>query len=342
MLKPDTGFLTSWLAAVGALHEVARDVDLDIAVGELLAALTDPEARETFAAKETLLLRPMRLLLADPHALAGFLGRYGGRLWQAEGDSIRFSDNPVVFLRELYHYLDLDFVPDKPPSGMIWEDDWRQLEQALAFYAEVEKRTQVSKWAAVDKLFEAHSNQKVAGKDSKLWKRCVAAHRGFKLGLDLLLVIPRLGLRAGFDDVSVDKALEPVFPQRFQPGGDVSELEPLTRLLAPPPKASSNEIVAPSGGAFYSREAPHLPMLIEEGQHFEEGQPLFVIEVMKMFNKVLAPFSGTITEQLMADLDGTVVAKGAPIFRIDPDERREEESEDVRRARVRESTFALL
>jgi hypothetical protein len=63
---------------------------------------------------------------------------------------------------------------------------------------------------------------------------------------------------------------------------------------------------------------------------------------MRMFNKVLAPFSGTITERLMADLDRTVVAKGAPIFRIDPDERREEESEDVRRERVHASTLALL
>ena len=86
------------------------------------------------------------------------------------------------------------------------------------------------------------------------------------------------------------------------------------------------------GGTFYAREAPHLPPLVEEGDHFEAGQPLFVIEVMKMFNKVLAPFSGTVTENLMADRDGTVVKKGQTIFAIEPDERVEPESESARAA----------
>ena len=77
------------------------------------------------------------------------------------------------------------------------------------------------------------------------------------------------------------------------------------------------------GGTFYAREAPHLPPLVEEGQHFEAGQPLFVIEVMKMFNKVLAPFAGTVVESLMADRDGAVVKKGERDLPIEPDERRE-------------------
>ena len=50
---------------------------------------------------------------------------------------------------------------------------------------------------------------------------------------------------------------------------------------------------------------------------------------MKMFNKVVAPFSGTITEDLMSGREGVVVAKGERIFRIDPDERLEEESEQT-------------
>ncbi len=342
MLKPDTGFLRNWLAAVGALEEVARDVDLEIAVEQKLKSITEPDARSVFAAKETLLLRPMSRLFADPHALAGFLGRHAGRLWQVEGDNIRFANNPVVFLRELYHYMDLDFVVNKPPSEMIWEDDWKQLQQALGFYAEVEKRTHESDWVATQKLFEASTNRAVAGQDDALWQRCVAAHRGFQLGLDLLLLIPRLGVRVGFDDVGVDKALEPVFPERFRVGSESSDVDRLTRLLAPPPKASSNEIVAPSGGAFYSREAPHLPPLIEEGQHFEEGQPLFVIEVMKMFNKVLAPFSGTLVENVMKDSDGSIVKAGQTIFRIEPDEVIEEESEGVILTRRRELTLSLL
>jgi biotin carboxyl carrier protein len=346
MLKPDTGFLRCWLAAVGALEEVARDVDLEVAVHKMLAEMPDAHARGVFASKETLLLRPLAKLLADPHALAGFIGRHAGRLWQSEGDAVRFADNPIVFLRELYHYLDLDFVPDKPPSEMIWEDDWKHLQGALAFYREVETRAGVEDWPALEALFATgagHAGARaVAGPDEVLWQRCVAAHRGYQLGLELLLLIPRLAARADFDTVSVDKALEPVFPERFQPGSEASDVVRLTRLLAPPPKASSNEIVAPSGGAFYAREAPHLPPLIEAGQHFEEGQPLFVVEVMKMFNKVLAPFSGTVVENLMEGEDGAIVKAGQPIFRIEPDEVVEEESDEVIEARRRELTLSLL
>jgi biotin carboxyl carrier protein len=342
MLKPDTGFLTCWLAAVGALQEVARDVDLELAAQQMLGGMTDEDARQVFAAKETLLLRPMGRLLADPHALAGFLGLHGGRLFKVEGDAVRFAENPVVFLRELYHYLDMDFTDTKPPSEMIWEDDRDQLAAALDFYDEFQKRAGVESYAESEALLEGEPHADVVGRDADLWQRCVAAHRGFQLGLDLLLLIPRLGLRAGFQDVSVDKALTPVFPERFQEGSDASEVERLTRLLAPPPKAGSNEIVAPSGGAFYAREAPHLPPLISEGEHFEEGQPLFVIEVMKMFNKVLAPFSGTVVENLVEDVDGSIVRAGQMIFRIEPDEVVEEESEDLIRARQRVFTLSLL
>jgi biotin carboxyl carrier protein len=115
-----------------------------------------------------------------------------------------------------------------------------------------------------------------------------------------------------------------------------------TRSLAPPPVASADEIVTPMGGAFFAREAPHLPPLVDVGDHFEVGQPLFVIEVMKMFNKVLAPFAGTVTESLMADQDGVVVAKGQTIFRIEPDERIEPEAPEARAARMKEATLALL
>ena len=74
----------------------------------------------------------------------------------------------------------------------------------------------------------------------------------------------------------------------------------------------------------------------------EWGQPLFVIEVMKMFNKVLAPFSGTLVKNLMRDMDGHVVKKGQVIFRIEPDERVSTESEESVAARRRATTLSLL
>jgi len=43
------------------------------------------------------------------------------------------------------------------------------------------------------------------------------------------------------------------------------------------------------------------------------------VEVMKMFNKVYAAFSGTIAKVLV-HTDGSIISKGQPIFKIIPDE----------------------
>jgi biotin carboxyl carrier protein len=97
------------------------------------------------------------------------------------------------------------------------------------------------------------------------------------------------------------------------------------------------------GGHFYAREAPHLPPLAHAGMHFAAGQPLFVIEVMKMFNKVSVPFSGTITKLLMPEsLDSKIVAKGQAIFKIEPDHKRIEESPEEIAERRRALTTKLL
>ncbi len=290
-------------------------------------------------AKETLLLRPLARLFANAHLLGGFLGRYDGELWKVDGQNVRFAANPVRFLERLYHFLDLEARPDKPPAEVIWDHDAEILEAAVAFYADVEARTGAADAAALDALFKGKPNAALAGSDKALWAKCVAAHRGFQLGLDLLLVIPRVGLRAGFLEVRVDDQLAIAFPERFADARSATEL---ARALAPPPVAASDEIVTPMAGTFYGREAPHLPQLVSEGQHFEAGQPLFVIEVMKMFNKVLAPFAGTVTKCLMADRDGSVVKKGERIFAIEPDERRSAESPAEIARRRREATLALL
>jgi acetyl/propionyl-CoA carboxylase alpha subunit len=339
MAEPTTRFMTSYLGAVGALRLAADDVDLDLAFEALLQKTADKDARSVLEAKETLLKRPLARLFANAHVLAGFLGRFDGELWRVEDGAARFTANPVRLLEELYHFLDLESRADKPPAEQIWSHDAEILDSARAFYDTVEARTGAKSAAELDVLFAGTPNAKLCGGDPTLWRRCVASHRGFQLGLELLLLVPRLGVKSAFLEVTVNEELQPVFPKQFL---DARRAAELARALAPPPAAASDEIVTPTGGTFYAREAPHLPLLIEEGQHFEAGQPLFVIEVMKMFNKVLAPFSGTILENLMAGRDGSVVKKGEAVFRIEPDERREPETPEAAAKRKREATLALL
>ena len=339
MAEPNTRFMTSYLGAVGRLAQIAADLDLELAFGQLLRDTPDADARAALEAKETLLLRPLARLIANAHLLGGFLGRYDGELWKTDGASARFAANPVELLERLYHFLDLEPRADKPPAEQIWEHDAAILDAARAFYASVEARTGARDFDALSRLFAGKPVAALSGGDDALWSRCVAAHRGFQLGLELLLLVPRVGARSGFLDVRVEDDLTISLPEPF---ADETRAAELARALAPPPPAAFDEIVTPMGGTFYSREAPHLPPLVEEGQHFDAGQPLFVIEVMKMFNKVSAPHPGTVLRNLMAGRDGAIVKKGERVFTIEPDERRDVESDETVSRRRRVATLALL
>ena len=63
---------------------------------------------------------------------------------------------------------------------------------------------------------------------------------------------------------------------------------------------------------------------------------------MKMFNKILAPFSGTLRSNLMQESDGQIVAKGEQIFEIEPDEIPIIESPDEIAERRSAVTLSLL
>ncbi len=339
MMKPNTRFMGPYLAAVGATEKIARDIDLAMAAQILLAKQPNKSAKQALGAQETLLLRPLGRLFSDAHALTGFLGLYDGRLWQRTGDKVEFSENPIFFLRELYHYLNMETAPGKPASEMIWEHDDALLQDAISFYERAATAFGTTEWRKIDARFGGKPAEELVGNDSALWEACQAAHRGYQVGAHLLLMVPRIGVQSELLDITIDDNLEPIFPARFL---DEDNQETLRRALAPPPVASANEIVTPMGGSFFAREAPHLPIMIDEGDHFEKGQPLFIIEVMKMFNKVLAPFSGTITKNLMQDVDGAVVKAGQAIFEIEPDEILVVESDSEIAARRKQVTEATL
>ena len=92
---------------------------------------------------------------------------------------------------------------------------------------------------------------------------------------------------------------------------------------------------------YYAQEAPGMPKFVEEGQHFEPGDPLYVVEVMKMFNKVYAPFAGTV-DKILVEKNGTIVAKGQPLFKVTPDDQFVEIDPDEEQARIETNTDQYL
>jgi biotin carboxyl carrier protein len=120
----------------------------------------------------------------------------------------------------------------------------------------------------------------------------------------------------------------------------------MKKVLVPPPSTKADEIVAMCGGMFYAQESPGKPAFVQEGMHFEKGQPLYIIEVMKMFNTVRATFSGTVDKIILTGPDGTIVQKGQPLFKITPDEKfvavDPKEVDRERRTRTSEYLKAIL
>ena len=76
----------------------------------------------------------------------------------------------------------------------------------------------------------------------------------------------------------------------------------------------NNFINAPMPSRFYRAPGPEEPPFVEVGDVVSPGEPVAVLEVMKTYNPVEAPFSCEILEILVED--GDAVEYNQPLFRI--------------------------
>jgi acetyl/propionyl-CoA carboxylase alpha subunit len=344
--KPTTKFVVPYLTLVGRLAQEAHAIDLDYAFHELeKRAVADAAlhggaeaasaTQRVFDLKETLVERPIRLLFDEPHYLSAWLSQH--RLdFTVEHGHVAWTRNPIEVLVDTYRLLHLD-DPEQAAAERIWDHDRELLDAALSFYAKLAARVPGgTKWTALDRTLRGETP--AFGFDPARWERVRAAHAGHQLGLEILALLPMLSERVGFYDLRLEPDLQVTIPDRLL---DPQLQDAMKKVLVPPPGARADEIVSAMGGMFYNREAPHLPMFVEEGAHFEKGDPLYIIEVMKMFNKVYAPFAGTVDAVLVRE-NGVTVRKGEPLFKVTPDEQLVEEDPDVRSERVRVNTDGYL
>ncbi|MEH6634116.1 MAG: biotin/lipoyl-containing protein [Halioglobus sp.] len=342
--RPTTGFIVPYLTAVGELKQHANNLDTAYAYRELgKAALASQEgdAQQALAAtlqlKESLLLRPLHLLLDEPHMLSGWLS-VNRDCYTVIEDKICWNENPMELLADTYHFLHMDYVPgDKPPAAaMIWDHDNDILQQALAFYDELNNRVTAGDWVELCSILDAE--EAAEGFSAELWNAIRSAHKGFQAGADIIAILPSIAEATGFYDLTVNPDLTIHIPERLT---DKALQELMSKALVPPLAGKSDEILSESGGMFYSRETPEHDVYVNEGDHFNTGDPLFIVEVMKMFNKVYAPFAGTV-DKVMVDSDGTIISKGQAIFKITPDEIVIEEPAEEIAARRRKVTANFL
>jgi biotin carboxyl carrier protein len=272
---------------------------------------------ETLDRKGTLLTRPMERLLADPHLLSGWLS-INRKNFQIQDGKLVWLRNPLVILEETYEYLHMNWRETAPAAEVIWPHDRDLLQNALSFYAELRSRFGLEKeeYAKLTQILGKDRPQ--GGFDKETWEKIQQAHLGFEVGNELFGMLFLIADKTNFFEFRVEDNLEVTIPDYLN---DPDLQATMKKVLVPPPATKADEIVTPGGGMFYAQEAPGMPAFVREGEHFEKGQPLFILEVMKMFNKIPAPFSGTIDKLLIEGGDGVIVQKGQPIFKVTPDEK---------------------
>lgn len=77
------------------------------------------------------------------------------------------------------------------------------------------------------------------------------------------------------------------------------------------------DVRSPIVGTFYRAASPTSPTFVNVGDHVAAGQPLCIVEAMKVMNEIEAEFSGTIKEILVEN--ASPVEAEAVLFLVDPD-----------------------
>ncbi|MEJ2519306.1 MAG: biotin carboxylase N-terminal domain-containing protein [Desulfuromonadales bacterium] len=347
MAKPTTRFVVPYLTLVGKLKEEANKLDVVfafLAMKKHFAGIykDDPEVAktisETLDRKGTLLTRPMEILLNDPHLLSGWLS-INRRNFQQKDGKLLWLRNPLVILEETYEYLYMNWREGAPSAEVIWTHDRDLLQNALSFYAELRAKFGLKKdeYLKLTQLLAKEKPQ--GGYDKQTWAEIREAHLGYEIGNELFGMLFLIADKTDFFDFKVEDDLEVTIPDYLN---DPDLQGKMKKILVPPPATKADEIVTPGGGMYYAQEAPGMPPFVKEGEHFDKGQPLFILEVMKMFNKVPAPFSGTIDKILIEGGDGVIVQKGQPVFKVTPDEKFVEVDPQELEAEKRSTTTEYL
>jgi acetyl/propionyl-CoA carboxylase alpha subunit len=320
--RPTTQFIVPYLTLVGTLKDQANQIDLPYAwkavrKAALTTAGSDKDMQAAMAAvvdrKITLFDRLFDQLLGNPHILSGWLSLHKSH-FKVSKSKVTWLENPVKVLADTYHFLNMEAQEKSPAAYVIWDHDNEVLQDATNFYYTLDEKLGSPTWDELQNILANKDAPK--GITKKEWPAVQAGHAGFQAGCEILGILPYIADRCGFYTLKVNTDLTIEIPQKLY---EKDLQDRMAKVLVPPPAAKSDEILAVSGGMFYPREAPGLDAYLAVGTHFNKGDVMYIVEVMKMFNKVYAPFAGTVNAVLI-DTDGAIIKKGQPLYKITPDE----------------------
>jgi acetyl-CoA carboxylase biotin carboxyl carrier protein len=122
--------------------------------------------------------------------------------------------------------------------------------------------------------------------------------------------------RRGSNGAAAEVSPAPAGPtQAPRPMASATPAPEPPRAIARP--AGSNVVTAPMVGTFYRSPSPDTPPFVEIGAKVAKGDPICIIEVMKLFTTIHAEWSGTVKE--VGAENATLVEYGQMLFVIVPE-----------------------
>lgn len=286
--------------------------------------------QKVLTALRTFTLRPLLALQQQPHLAYAWVCGAGAFLKdrpllpssaQQGFVADAWVQNPLLWFSDTIKILGWLPNAETPIESMalsdtgFWQEDFALLARGQAFYENLQARGIYGDEAAWD-LSILSSRAAPSSVSAAEWAGIQKNHAAY-------------GIAVGFWQwvlTQIQVTQSPLLP--LTPSGEMGELPSwlsawdlaaAQHILSPPPKAPDNEIVAISGGMFYAQECPGAPPFVQVGQRFKRGDTLYIIEVMKMFNPVKAECDGVVEAVLVSGMDGQVVRKGQPLFKIKPE-----------------------
>jgi acetyl-CoA carboxylase biotin carboxyl carrier protein len=99
------------------------------------------------------------------------------------------------------------------------------------------------------------------------------------------------------------------------PVAAVPAAAPAPAAAAEPPAITGHLVKSPMVGTFYRSSSPGGKPFVEVGSEIKEGEPICIIEAMKIMNEIEADKSGTVTKLFCEN--GQAVEFGQPLFVIE-------------------------
>ena len=130
-------------------------------------------------------------------------------------------------------------------------------------------------------------------------------------GIKISIKSPAKKKRGEVEEVTIIQQAAPI--QTVTAPAAVAPIETPVKV-----EENSNYITIKSSmiGTFYRSSSPDKPSFVNVGDSIKEGDPICIIEAMKLFNEIESEVSGTIVKVLVDD--ATPIEFDHPLFLVDP------------------------